>query len=215
MNAAAFERLLDLRAENEAARAAFAAMRPRFDTMRNRHENDTAPAAVSAFQLFQTPPAIAARLVALLGLSAGARVLEPSAGLGRILDALAPAQPAEVVAVEIAPECSGALYKQDRRAVRIVQRDFLTVRPDDFGRFDAVAMNPPFHLRADVAHILHARQFLRPGGRLAALCMDTAHRAAALRDLCTTWEPLPAGSFSSEGTRVGVVLLSMPAPVAS
>ena len=29
-------------------------------------------------------------------------------------------------------------------------------------------LNPPFHLRADIRHVLHAMQFLKPGGKLAA-----------------------------------------------
>lgn len=205
-----FDRLLDLRADNTAAKFAMDEQRPRFDALRNRHENGTAPRAVSAFQLFQTPAALAARLVAALGLAPGARVLEPSAGLGRLLDALAPHDPAEVVAVEIAPQCAGELFRQDRTRVRIKQRDFLTCTPADLGTFDAVAMNPPFHLRADVAHIRHALQFLKPGGRLAALCLDTHHRRAALEPLGNL-EPIPAGTFAKEGTNVATLLFQFTA----
>jgi SAM-dependent methyltransferase len=181
----------------------------RFAGLRDRHTNGTAPRAVSSFQLFQTPPALAGELVGLLGLAPGARVLEPSAGLGRLLDALQPFNPAEVVAVESSPECAGELFRQERVGVRLVQRDFLEVLPGELGEFDAVAMNPPFHLRADIRHILHAREFLRPGGRLAALCMDTLHREKALRGLASSWRVIPPGAFSCEGTGVGVVLLTI------
>lgn len=208
MNASTFNRLHSLRMENDAAKFAQAEMRPRFDRLAHRHENGSAPRAVSAFQLFQTPPEIAARLVAALGsLPSLARILEPSAGLGRILDAM-PRQ-WETVAVEVAPQCARELYEANRINVRIVQRDFLTVTPAELGLFDAVAMNPPFHLRADIRHILHARQFLKPGGTLAALCFDTPSRAQALRPLAATWETLPPGTFAKEGTHVGAVLLTM------
>lgn len=184
-------------------------VRQRFEGLRTRHEDGTAPQAVSAYQLFQTPPALAAQLVASLALSPGARVLEPSAGLGRLLDALAPFSPAEVVAVENAPECAGALFGQERAGVRLLQRDFLEVDPDEVGQFDAVAMNPPFHMRADIRHILHAMRFLKPGGRLAALCMDTDRREAALRGMASSWVKVPPGTFSKEGTGVGCVLLTI------
>ena len=209
MNANTFNRLHNLRMENDAARFAQMDMKPRFDRLANRHENGTAPRAVSAFQLFQTPPDLAARLVAAAEIKPGWRVLEPSAGLGRILDALKPCQCGEVVAVEMAANIAGELFNQDRDGVRIVQRDFLTVQPDVGNLFDAVVMNPPFHLRADIAHILHAVKFLKPGGTLAALCFDTPHRAAALKPLAATWEPIAAGTFGKEGTSVPTVLLTI------
>jgi predicted RNA methylase len=205
-------RLHNLRMENDAVKFAMDEQRPRFERMAGRHENGTAPRAVSAFNLFQTPREVAARLVASLGLAPGARVLEPSAGLGRLLDALAPFHPAEVVAVELAPACAGELYRQERAGVRLIQGDFLDVHPKALGLFDAVVMNPPFHLRADIRHIDHARAFLKPGGRLAALCLDTPHREKALRDLCATWERLDAGTFGKEGTRVATIVLTISAP---
>jgi predicted RNA methylase len=209
MNAQTFNRLHNLRMENDAAGYAMQEMRPRFDRLAHRHDNGTAPRAVSAFQLFQTPPGIAATLVQLLDLQPGARVLEPSAGLGRILDALKPQSPAEVVAVEIAPQCAGELYTQNREHLTIKQRDFLTLNPVEIGQFDAIAMNPPFHLRADIRHILHARQFLKPGGKLAAICLDTQHRTDALRHLCSQWISLPEKTFRETGTSVPTIMLLM------
>ncbi len=211
MDAETFARLHGLQLENEGHAALLATMRPRFDRLAHRHENGTAPRAVSAFQLFQTPADLAARLVGLLGLQPGARVLEPSAGLGRILDALQAFAPAEVVAVETAQQCAGELFRQARPGVTLRQRDFLTETPAELGTFDAVAMNPPFHLRADIRHVLHARQFLKPGGKLAALCLDTIRRETELRHLCDTWHSIPAGAFRSEGTGVACILLSLTA----
>ncbi len=202
----ALDRLHGLQIDTILAGADMDAQRGRFDRLRNRHKNGTAPVAVTAFQLFQTPPDLAAQLVALLDLAPGARVLEPSAGLGRLLDAIAPHAPAEIVAVETAPQLCAQLFKQDRPCVRLVQRDFLACTPADLGGFDAVAMNPPFHMRADIRHTLHALTFLRPGGALAGLCMDTNPRASTLRPLCDHWQPIPAGAFRAEGTSVPTVL---------
>lgn len=196
----AFHRLHALRMENDAAGFAMQDMRPRFDALAARHENGSAPRAVAVYQLFQTPPTVAAQLVALLGLQPGARVLEPSAGLGRILDALKPYCPSEIVAVEKAPDCVRELFLQDRDGVTIKQRNFLTLTPEDIGLFDAVVMNPPFHLRDDIRHISHALGFLKSGGILAAICMNTQKRKDAFPD--AQWIDLPDGAFRSSGTAV-------------
>jgi len=203
----AFHRLHALRLENDAHGQHLDELRPRFQSLAQRHENGSAPRAVVAHQLFQTPAPIAAQLVALLALRGGERVLEPSAGLGRILDALQPCQPSEVVAVEMAPQCAGELFRQNREGVRIMQRDFLTVDPEETGLFDAVAMNPPFTMRSDVRHINHALTFLKPGGRLAALCLNTPHREKAFRAMSSAWIELPEGTFAKEGTYVPTVLM--------
>lgn len=202
-------RLHTARVGNEIAREHMDALRPRFDRIANRHENGAAPRAVSAFNLFQTPATVAARLVGLLNLRAGARVLEPSAGLGRILRALP--EGCEVVAVEHAPQIAAELFRLELPGVRLLQRDFLTCTPGELGLFDAIAMNPPFHLRADIRHILHARHFLKPGGTLAALCMAGSHRTAALRPLAASWEEIEAGAFKTEGTNVKTILLTIQA----
>lgn len=204
-----FDRLQGLRHENDAAGYAMQEMRPRFDRMKDRHLNGTAPRAVSAFQLFQTPARLADRMAGALALVPGARVLEPSAGLGRLLDALILHYPGEVVAVEKAAECAGELFMQNRPGVRLMQRDFLALQPAELGAFDAVIMNPPFHMRDDVRHITHAARFLKPGGRLVALCLDTPQRAAALQPLASTWEHIPAGAFAKEGTRVACAMLTI------
>lgn len=209
MNGPAFNRLHVLRMENDAAKYAMDEMRPRFDRMRDRHENGTAPRAVSTFQLFQTPADLALRLVKAAGIAPRMRVLEPSAGLGRLLDALPSG--CEVVAVELAPECAAELFRQNRDGVKLVQRDFLCCRPGELGRFDAVVMNPPFHMRADIRHIQHALTFLKPRGTLTALCLDTRHREEALRPLARTWERVEAGTFGKEGTRVATVLATFSA----
>lgn len=201
-----FHRLHELRMRNDQVGYDIDELRPRFERLAERHKNGAAPRAVSAYQLFQTPPELTERLVALAGRPV--RCLEPSAGLGRLLDHLA----CEVVAVEQCPTLCSELYRQERERVRILQRDFLTVTTEEIGLFDAVVMNPPFHLRSDIAHIEHALTFVRPGGRLVALCLDTPHRENALRDRSANWEKIPAGAFKSAGTMVATVLVVLDKP---
>jgi hypothetical protein len=88
--------------------------------------------------------------------------------------------------------------------VHIQQGDFLDANPADFEPYDAAIMNPVFDHGADIAHILHALKFLKPGGELVGICAGGPRQEAALRHLAVSWEPLPAGTF--EGTQVRSVL---------
>jgi predicted RNA methylase len=181
---------------------------------------------VSAPQLFPTPRDLAARMVSLAGLAnggAGRRVLEPSAGTGRLLEALAKVgavepthQPAlQVVAVEVSPALAARLVTSGL-AGTVRCADFLQCRPDadDLGLFDAVVMNPPFAQGADIEHITHALMMLKPGGRLVALCANGPRQNASLRPMVEarggTWEDLPDDTFKEEGTGVRVALIAMP-----
>lgn len=204
----AFNRLHELRMENDSVRYSMDDMRPRFERMRGRHENGSAPRAVSVHQLFQTPLEIAGRVVELADVRPGMRVLEPSAGLGRLVVPAMSCNPDSLVAIDVNTECVRALFEMDLDRVTILQRDFLGVSVGDIGLFDRVVMNPPFTMKSDIAHIQHARRFLKSDGRLVAICMDGHRREEELGPLCDHWEKLPSGSFKREGTNVPTVLLS-------
>jgi predicted RNA methylase len=209
----AFHRLHNLRMENDEAKYRMEAISPRFKSIANRHENGTAPKAISANQLFQTPPETAKALVNLLCLKGRETILEPSAGLGRIIDALLPHNPKQITAIEIDRGCAGELYRKEYPQCILQVADFLSVPPPPpEQQFDAVAMNPPFQRNSDINHILHALRFLKPGGNLSAICLDTEHRRTALQRLAATWEPLPRGTFRKEGTDVPTILLSIKKP---
>ena len=61
-----FDRLLQLRAENDAAGEIMRKEAPRFLQLARRHELGTAPQSVTGFNLFQTPRVIAARMADLI-----------------------------------------------------------------------------------------------------------------------------------------------------
>ncbi len=176
---------------------------------------------VSAPQLFPTPRELAARMVDLANLQIGARVLEPSAGTGRILEALPGVSPfpgmrqtaLDVVAVEIMQSLADRL-KESGLAGFVKCADFLTCTPEELGSFDACLMNPPFAPSAlDIEHIQHALGMLKPGGVLVAICANGPRQNAQLRPIVEasngTWEVLPADTFKESGTGVNTVLLSM------
>lgn len=204
-------RLRHLMEETEAAGEAMADVRPRFECLAS---DSSAPRAVSAFNLFQTPEPLADRMASLLR---PGRVLEPSAGLGRLYRAVRYRTDSPVVLVEIAPQCCAELYRATAGddVARLIQGDFLEQTPEALGLFASVLMNPPFKMGRDVKHIAHARRFLAPGGRLVALCMNGPKQRAALRPMAEDsggwWEELPDGTFKSEGTRVDTALLCIDA----
>lgn len=177
---------------------------------------------VSAPQLFPTPSNLAARMVDLAGLAIGMRVLEPSAGTGRLLEALPGIVPfgqlrqtaLQVVAVEVNSALAARLACSGL-AGTVRCADFLQCSGDveDLGLFDAVLMNPPFAQGADIEHITHALTMLKPGGRLVALCANGPRQNGSLRPMVEAhggeWEDLPADTFKEEGTGVRVALISM------
>lgn len=196
------QRLQQLRRDNDAKGDRMDGMRARFETYRDRHTNGTAPRVVAAHQLFQTPRALAGRMVALAKIDPRHRVLEPSAGLGRILAEIMATGPATVTACEKSPDCCRELF-QNFPELELWQGDFLE---RSGGTFDRIIMNPPFTMRSDIRHIRHALTMLSPGGILVGLCLSTDHREKALRPLADVWDIIPAGTFRESNTGVETVL---------
>lgn len=181
---------------------------PRFAQLAQRHELGTAPRAVIGFNLFQTPRLVASQMADLIRghIVPGARVLEPSAGLGRLCEPLEDMK-ARWMMVEEAGECCNALKKAFERA-EVQNRDFLTTSAEDLGgEFDAVIMNPPFKQGRDIKHILHALGMLKTGGRLVSLCYNGTKQNERLKPIACEWRELPANSFREEGTGASVALL--------
>lgn len=170
---------------------------------------------VSAPQLFPTPPAIARELVDAVQVGPTDRVLEPSAGTGELIKALhahdwnnAADCAGEVVAVEISYALGEALQRRFPY-IRLHSADFLECSAEQLGAFDVVLMNPPFENATDIKHIQHAARFLKPGGRLAAICANGPRQNAQLagwaRSSGGSFEALPANSFA--GTSVSTAML--------
>jgi predicted RNA methylase len=169
---------------------------------------------VAAPQLFPTPSELASRMVADADIQPGDSVLEPSAGTGRIVDAiLARDSSARVVAVEINSQLSEAMGRRVKENATIRLADFLQCDVELLGSFDRILMNPPFSNGQDIAHIKHALTFLRPGGRLIAICADGPRQNEHLRPIVEqmggTWEPLPPDTFKESGTSVRTALINL------
>jgi predicted RNA methylase len=167
---------------------------------------------------FETPEELADHVADLAEIARGLSVLEPSAGKGRLVAAAARRGARPVVAVEINPQYIRALIEFGATAV--LNKDFLAIIPQDFSPaayFDRILMNPPFGQRGsqeDIAHVLHAWNFLRDGCRLVAIMsagwtFRENKRSREFRAFVKThgwWEKLPEGAFKESGTMVNAVV---------
>lgn len=165
------------------------------------------------YQFFSTPPEIVNRMMLLADVGPSHRVLEPSAGDGSILKEIVQCipgdlngSPAKVVACEIEDSRHKLLCKRFP-TVKVYLDDFLKLEVRFVGQFDRILMNPPFTRGQDMKHIQHARQFLRPGGRLVAICLNGVTRADELNSISSYWDVLPPDTFKASGTPVSTVLL--------
>lgn len=164
------------------------------------------------FGFFETPPALAARVVEMAKIRPGMKVLEPSCGRGALLREVLAQQPAaRIYGVEILPEnvrASRAL------GVEVDQADFMSVEAP----CERVVMNPPFSRQQDVDHVTRAFRQLRPGGRLVSIMAagvkfrqnrKAREFQALLYEVDGDVIDLPPGSFRESGTEVETVIVTL------
>jgi phospholipid N-methyltransferase len=170
---------------------------------------DTLKAGVKisvAPQLFPTPPSIAENMVELADIDSNMTILEPSAGTGNLIAAIEETGiKTEITAVEINHSLSEQLRQKHESCV-VENSDFLECN-GNLGKFDRIIMNPPYKNGEDIKHILHAKEFLREGGKLVALCANGPRQQKLLQAIADYWVALPQGSFAESGTNVNVAML--------
>lgn len=141
-------------------------------------------------------------------------VLEPEAGSGDIADRVA-----EVLGEDGIIQ----VHETQHSLCEILTAKGYDARPGDFlefkpgaMKFDRVLMNPPFENLQDVAHVVHAAKFLKPGGVLVAVMSPgpffrNDQKCEGFRTWCRIKGAevfdLPAGSFKTSGTTVATKLL--------
>lgn len=129
------------------------------------------------------------------------RVLEPSCGDGRILDALRTCR-CDAVGIEYH---AGRAAEARAKGHTVLTANFLEQPPT--GDFDFVVMNPPFYGRHYIKHVRHALKFLKPGGTLVSILPATAWYDH--KELKGNWSDLPVGSFAESGTNVPTGILKI------
>jgi predicted RNA methylase len=199
-------------------------------------EEGTFTDAKKAFELYETPVSLAEEIVERACLETTDIVLEPSAGNGRLLEAILKAG-----AIAQANELNEAhkpkllelfdKYKANygdddpsefKPADYLTIGDFLEMKPKPI--YQKVIMNPPFSRGQDMAHVRHAYDFLDADpevgeeGRLIAIMSPHFTSACDKKskefknwadDLGATWEELPEGSFKESGTSVRTIVFEV------
>ena len=166
---------------------------------------------------FPTPSAVVARMLDLGGEIESHGILEPSAGEGAIVDAVCHRHPdikRSIWCVERDPDRAAVLVG---KGYRTIVHDFLTLQPGFSGwaTFSHIYMNPPFEDRQDINHVLHAFDFLEPGGILVAIMSEgTFYRQDRATQAFSRWLdaleasslPLAKDSFAGSGAHVSTRL---------
>lgn len=174
-------------------------------------ERAPSTAVAKDLQFYWSPPSVIAAALDLAGVHdltqwghnppAPIRVLEPSCGDGRILDAVR-ARKQQALGIEYH---AGRAAQAKAKGHSVLTANFLECPPKP--EFDAVVMNPPFYGRHYVKHVRHALKFLKPGGTLVTILPASAHYDH--QELEGEWRDLPVGSFADAGTNVPTGLLKL------
>lgn len=169
---------------------------------------------------FPTPAAIIADMIDAADIGGGpVTILEPSAGSGAILDAVHKAHPDALL-------YSYELHASLREVLKLKGyqphgSDFMEAHPEPI--WDFVLMNPPFENGQDMAHVRHAFDMLKPGGRLVAIMSPGPffrqdRKAQAFRDwfddMAADKVDIPAGAFKASGTGIATVMVTITKPEA-
>lgn len=148
---------------------------------------------------FPTPRTLVERMLDHADIEDGHEVLEPSAGIGSIMDAIK----------ERHPGANQHGIEQDYEIAKLLELKGHSHDRGDFLKhdktYDRIVMNPPFEHRQDEAHVKHAYSLLKPGGKMVAITGSGAHtnqRSAGFQDWLSTVGAKvydnPDGSFNTE-----------------
>ena len=161
---------------------------------------------------FPTPPELVEELLDRAGIEAGHVVLEPSAGIGTIADAIRERHGVEVHCIELRPKLAEICKAKGHETECTDIFDVTSFAP----HVDRIVMNPPFERGADFEHVRHCYGLLRPGGRLVAVVARGAAFTKKiepwLEEMGGTAEPFDRAfsggdAFRQTGVSVAVVVI--------
>ena len=163
-------------------------------------------------QLFETPEEISDELVSLANIKETDKILEPSAGRGRIIKSIKKVYKGNIDYCEINEVNRDYLDKIDD--INFITQDFLDIKSDF--KYDKIIANPPFNKNQDIKHIFKMYECLNVDGILVSIASkhwehcnnkkETAFREwlESVNAEIITIEP---GKFKESGTLIGMNII--------
>ena len=167
---------------------------------------------------YPTPIPVVHEAIGRSGSLKGLRILEPSAGSGNICRVLLE-RGATVDAIEL--HAGRVRELRQIKGLTVFAANFLEAAP--VAIYDLVIMNPPFSGTHWMEHVVAAKEWLKPGGRLIAILPATAYVGTSPAQVefrkwaeenrtssyARQFRALPTGSFKSSGTNVSTVVFEL------
>jgi hypothetical protein len=167
------------------------------------------------FQFFATPEKLADRLVELLGPTEDDTILEPSAGQGALIKAVAKV-------CKVVPYCyelmdvNTAVLQKSGLAFNLLGEDFMQKHK---GRtYTKIIANPPFAKNQDIDHVMKMWECLAPKGRIVCITSESWVEGGQRKqqefrnwleapDKDVEIQDIERGAFKESGTMVGGKIL--------
>ncbi len=116
-------------------------------------------------RFFPTPRPVILQMLDLANIQGDDRVLEPSCGMGDILEAIRASHPeVDLKAIERNHMLADVLAAKGYDEI-VTYGDFL----EHQSPYDTILLNPPFEAGAEIEHVRHAFELLSVGGRLVSV----------------------------------------------
>jgi hypothetical protein len=181
------------------------------DSVRQLREKEMDLLGMKIQGYFPTPEPIIDEILTFARIGEGNVVLEPSAGKGNIADRIRDSYPgADLKVIELNYTLREIL---ELKGYNIVAHDFMEY---SVAVYDRIVMNPPFERAQEVAHVQHAYELLKSGGRLVSvMSAGPFYRSDKKSKAFREWLDelgghaleLPDGSFKESGTGVATRLV--------
>ena len=161
---------------------------------------------------YETPKALAGRMVFAAKIEPGQSVLEPSAGLGAIADVILAWE--KNITLHVVEKIGQLREHLELKKFEVIPiDDFLTA---EFSvTYDRIVMSPPWDKGMDMEHVMKAAELLNPNGRLVALVSQQSfdrkdHKGKRYREWVTNTHtnavPVSITEFKKMPGTSGVVL---------
>jgi len=164
---------------------------------------------------FPTPDELIDRMIYISDLKDGNTILEPSAGIGSILDRVV----SNLSYGNCKLYCCETQYSLQNilelKGYTIAAGDIFKVKDSEIpmDKFDTILMNPPFEKQQDIDHVKYCYDnFLKEGGNLVSVMSlsvksHTSSKATEFRDFVDEngeWHEVEQGAFKSSFNPTGV-----------